>query len=76
MTQDEAYDFCYEHQNDEDDYEIVIHVFENDDEDNDGDLLVVCNDIYHYMDREDFEELKEALETAAEDFDITIIEED
>ena len=75
MTKEEAYDFCYEHQYNENDYSIVINVFKNDD-DNDHELTVVCNEIYHYMNREQFQELKEAMNYVYDDFDVTIKEYD
>ena len=74
MTQEEAYEFCYEHQPDEDDYEIIINVRNNTSSDNEYELQVVCNDIYHYMNRDEYEDLKSGLELVEDDFDVVINE--
>lgn len=73
MTQKEAYDFCCNHQKHEDDYEINIRV-SNNEAPNGYELLVVCNDIYIYMNRDAYQELKEALETVKDDFNVVIKE--
>jgi len=72
MTQKEAYSFCYSHQKHEDDYEINIRVSNYSPQN--GYLLVVCNDIYHYMDRDAYQRLKDALETVKDDFNVVIKE--
>ena len=75
MTQEEIYSFCYSVQQNEDDGDINIRVFPNDSEDNDYELCVVCNGIYHYMTREHYEELKDGLLSfATDDFNIIINE--
>ena len=74
MTQDEAYKFCEDHQRDDDDLDIVINAYPNTNNDNGYELQVVCNGIYHYMNRDYFEELKEGLKLAEDDYEITINE--
>ena len=73
MTQKEAYDFCYNHQKDEDDYEINIRVSNNEAQ-NGYELQVVCNDVYHYMNRDAYQELKDTLEDVKDDFNVVIKE--
>lgn len=74
MTQEEAYKFCYEHQINEDNYELIIYVSNNTDSDNKHELQVVCNGIYYYMNRDEYEDLKSGLKLAEDDFDIFINE--
>ena len=72
MTKEEAYDFCYEHQTNDDDYELIINSSNNTDFNNGFELRVVCNGIYHYMNKDYFEELVEAMKLVTDDFDVYI----
>lgn len=74
MTQEEAYKFCYEHQMYKNDYDIIINVYKNTDSDIKHELRVACNDIYYYMDRDEYKDLKSGLKLAEDDFDIIIHE--
>jgi len=72
MTQDEAYKFCYEHQTDDDDYELIITSSKNTDFDNGYELRVVANGIYSYMNEDYFHEIVEGLKLVTDDFDVFV----
>lgn len=72
MTKNEAYEYCYEHQTNDNDYELIITSSKNTDFDNGYELRVVTNGIYSYMNEGYFNELVEGLKLVTDDFDVFI----